>query len=144
MTQLPAFAKRMAVTITSLEVETRVVRQWAPVGRIYEAAPKSYEIDVLLVSPGPFIDLRLSQRRRTKAQPLQSRWSPVGMWCGIRSGGDPARPGRSPRKPVERSDFEGIRSPRPLRPEAIFGKPSPSRIEACLRTPRLIPLKTER
>lgn len=51
MTQLRAFAKRMNVTITDLKVETRVIWQWTPTGRIYETAPKSFEIDVLLDSP---------------------------------------------------------------------------------------------
>lgn len=51
MTQLRAFAKRMEVTITDLRVESRVIWQWAPHGRIYETAPKSIEIDVLLDSP---------------------------------------------------------------------------------------------
>lgn len=51
MTQLRAFAKRMNVTITDLKVETRVIWQWTPKGRIYETAPKSFEIDVLLDSP---------------------------------------------------------------------------------------------
>ena len=51
MTQLRAFAKRMGVTISDLSVETRVIWQWTPHGRIYETAPKSFEIDVLLDSP---------------------------------------------------------------------------------------------
>ncbi|MEM1399978.1 MAG: OsmC family protein [Pseudomonadota bacterium] len=53
MTQLRAFAKRMDVTIDDLKVETRVIWQWTPHGRIYETAPKSFEIDVLLDSPDP-------------------------------------------------------------------------------------------
>ena len=53
MTQLRAFAKRMDVQIDDLKVETRVVWQWTPRGRIYETAPKSFEIDVLLDSPSP-------------------------------------------------------------------------------------------
>lgn len=51
MTQLRAFAKRMNVEITDLKVETRVIWQWTPHDRIYETAPKSLEIDVLLDSP---------------------------------------------------------------------------------------------
>lgn len=51
MTQMRAFARRMGVTITDLKVETRVTWQWTPKGRIYETAPKSFEIDVLLDSP---------------------------------------------------------------------------------------------
>lgn len=53
MTQLRAFAKRMDVTINDLRCETRVTWQWTPKGRIYETAPKSFEVDVLLDSPDP-------------------------------------------------------------------------------------------
>ena len=53
MTQLRAFARRMDVAITDLRVETRVTWRWTPNGRIYETAPKSFEIDVLLDSPDP-------------------------------------------------------------------------------------------
>ncbi len=56
MTQLRAFAKRMGVTIDDLKVDTRVVWQWTPKGRIYETAPKRFEIDVLLDSPNPLED----------------------------------------------------------------------------------------
>lgn len=51
MTQLRAFARRMDVTITDLRVEARIVWQWTPKGRIYETAPKSFAIDVILESP---------------------------------------------------------------------------------------------
>ncbi|UWQ17762.1 OsmC family protein [Jannaschia sp. M317] len=53
MTQLRAFAKRMNVEITDLKVDCRIVWQWTPVGRIYETAPKSFDIDILLDSPNP-------------------------------------------------------------------------------------------
>lgn len=53
MTQLRAFAKRMDVTLTNLQVDTRVVWQWTPKDRIYETAPKRFEIDVMLDSPDP-------------------------------------------------------------------------------------------
>jgi uncharacterized OsmC-like protein len=59
MTQLRAFAKRMDVTITDLKVDCRVTWVWTPKGRIYETAPKSFDIDVILDSPNP-IDEQLA------------------------------------------------------------------------------------
>lgn len=53
MTQLRAFAKRMGVIIDDLRVETKVSWQWTPQGRIYETAPKSFDIDIYLESPSP-------------------------------------------------------------------------------------------
>lgn len=53
-TQLRAFAKRMDVTIDDLRVETRFTWDWAKVGRVYETAPKSIEIDIFMDSPTPF------------------------------------------------------------------------------------------
>lgn len=53
MTQLRAFAKRMNVQIDDLKVECKIVWQWTPIGRIYETAPKSFDIDILLDSPNP-------------------------------------------------------------------------------------------
>ncbi|NNE52301.1 MAG: OsmC family protein [Sulfitobacter sp.] len=53
MTQLRAFARRMDVQIDDLSVDTKVVWQWTPKGRIYETAPKGFEIDVMLASPNP-------------------------------------------------------------------------------------------
>lgn len=53
MTQLRAFAKRMDVVIDDLRVETKVSWQWSPKGRIYETAPKSFDIDIFLESPSP-------------------------------------------------------------------------------------------
>jgi len=51
MTQIRAFAKRMDVTLSDLNVETRVQWDWEAKGSIYETAPKGFEIDVLLDSP---------------------------------------------------------------------------------------------
>lgn len=51
MTQIRAFAKRMGVTVESLEVDTRVVWDWAKAGRVYETAPKGVEIDIVLEGP---------------------------------------------------------------------------------------------
>ncbi|MBD3664899.1 OsmC family protein [Sulfitobacter aestuariivivens] len=56
MTQLRAFAKRMDVTINDLRVETRVCWQWTPHGRIYETAPKSFDIDIFIDSGSSFDD----------------------------------------------------------------------------------------
>lgn len=56
MTQLRAFAKRMDVVVDDLTVNTEVQWQWTPKGRIYETAPKSFHIDVLLESPSPLDD----------------------------------------------------------------------------------------
>lgn len=53
MTQIRAFAKRMDVRLDGLEVDTRVVWDWVKAGRVYETAPKSFEIDVTLESPAP-------------------------------------------------------------------------------------------
>jgi uncharacterized OsmC-like protein len=56
MTQIRAFAKRLDVQIDDLKVETRVVWDWQKAGLVYETAPHSFEIDVLLDSPNPFED----------------------------------------------------------------------------------------
>lgn len=50
MTQLRAFAKRLNVNLIDLSVDTRVVWDWEANGRIYETAPHSFEIDVLIDS----------------------------------------------------------------------------------------------
>ncbi|MEP3247821.1 MAG: OsmC family protein [Sneathiella sp.] len=50
MTQLRAFAKRLNVNLTDLSVDTRVVWDWEAKDRIYETAPHSFEIDVLIDS----------------------------------------------------------------------------------------------
>jgi len=56
MTQIRAFAKRMDVVVDDLTVNAEVCWQWTPKGRIYETAPKSFHIDVLLDSPAPLED----------------------------------------------------------------------------------------
>jgi len=53
MTQIRAFAKRLKVELNDLDVETRVHWQWRAVGRVYETAPKHFEIDVMIDSPDP-------------------------------------------------------------------------------------------
>ncbi len=53
MTQIRAFAKRMGVSLTDLKVETRVQWNWEAKGRIYETAPHSFEIDVMIESDDP-------------------------------------------------------------------------------------------
>ncbi|MEP3280484.1 MAG: OsmC family protein [Stappiaceae bacterium] len=53
MTQLRAFAKRMNVQIDDLKVDCKIEWQWTPMGRIYETAPKAFDIDILLESPNP-------------------------------------------------------------------------------------------
>ena len=50
MTQIRAFAKRMDVSLKGLDVETRVQWDWTARDRIYETAPRSFEIDVLIDS----------------------------------------------------------------------------------------------
>lgn len=50
MTQIRAFAQRMGVSLTGLNVETRVQWNWQAKGRIYETAPHAFEIDVLVES----------------------------------------------------------------------------------------------
>mgnify|MGYP000580433179 CR=1 FL=1 len=56
MTQIRAFAKRMDVVIDDLHVNAEVRWQWTPMGRIYETAPKSFHIDVLIDSSAAFED----------------------------------------------------------------------------------------
>lgn len=51
MTQIRAFAKRLDVKINGLDVECEITWNWAKAGRVYETAPKSLRIDVLLDSP---------------------------------------------------------------------------------------------
>jgi len=51
MTQMRAFVKRLGVTISDLKVDTRVVWDWEAKDRVYETAPHSFEIDVMLDSP---------------------------------------------------------------------------------------------
>ncbi|GAA6200053.1 OsmC family protein [Aquicoccus sp. SU-CL01552] len=58
MTQIRAFAKRMGVALNDLQVEARVAWDWEKAGRLYETAPKFFEIDVLIDSDAP-LDLQL-------------------------------------------------------------------------------------
>ncbi len=53
MTQIRAFARRLGVTIDDLRVETRCKWSLEVVGRVYEGAPESFEIDVFLESSDP-------------------------------------------------------------------------------------------
>ncbi len=53
MTQIRAFAKRLDVGLNDLRVETRVQWDWQARGRLYETAPKSFEIDVFIDSDAP-------------------------------------------------------------------------------------------
>ena len=53
MTQIRAFAKRLGVRVNDLTVETRVQWDWAARDRVYETAPKSFEIDILIDSDDP-------------------------------------------------------------------------------------------
>lgn len=50
MTQIRAFAKRLNVNLNNLDVETRVVWNWEAKGKVYETAPHSFEIDVMIDS----------------------------------------------------------------------------------------------
>jgi uncharacterized OsmC-like protein len=56
MTQLRAFARRMDVQIDDLSVDCKIAWQWTPKDRIYETAPKSFDIDIFLESPNPLED----------------------------------------------------------------------------------------
>ena len=53
MTQIRAFSKRMGVSLNDLSVDTRVIWDWEAKGRVYETAPNSFEIDVLIDSDDP-------------------------------------------------------------------------------------------
>ena len=53
MTQIRAFAKRLGITLNDLKVDTRIQWNWRAVGRVYETAPRAFEIDVLIDSPDP-------------------------------------------------------------------------------------------
>lgn len=53
MTQIRAFAKRLDVPLSGLEVDTRVAWDWQAKDRVYETAPKSFEIDVRIDSDAP-------------------------------------------------------------------------------------------
>jgi uncharacterized OsmC-like protein len=65
MTQLRAFAKRMDVEINDLQVDCKIVWQWTPKDRIYETAPKSFDMEITIDSPSPIEDqLALVQAAR--------------------------------------------------------------------------------
>ncbi len=53
MTQIRAFAKRLGVDLTDLTVDTRVQWDWTAKDRVYETAPRGFEIDILIDSPSP-------------------------------------------------------------------------------------------
>lgn len=53
MTQLRAFAKRMEVDLTGLTVNVQVQWDWTARGRVYETAPRSFAIDILIESDAP-------------------------------------------------------------------------------------------
>lgn len=57
MTQIRAFAKRLDVPLDDLKVETRIQWDWDKAGLVYETAPRSMEIDVLIDSQAPFEDV---------------------------------------------------------------------------------------
>lgn len=53
MTQIRAFAKRLDIGLTDLTVYVRVQWDWAAKDRVYETAPRSFEIDISIESPDP-------------------------------------------------------------------------------------------
>ncbi|MFN3642924.1 MAG: OsmC-related (seleno)protein [Gemmobacter sp.] len=53
MTQIRAFGKRLGVPVEGLRVETRVVWDWVKAGRVYETAPRGFEIDIHLDAAVP-------------------------------------------------------------------------------------------
>lgn len=53
MTQIRAFAKRLKVTLSDLNVETRIVWDWEAKGKVYETGPQSFEIDIFITSDDP-------------------------------------------------------------------------------------------
>ncbi|WP_417240981.1 OsmC-related (seleno)protein [Celeribacter halophilus] len=65
MTQLRAFAKRMNVEINDLQVDCKIVWQWTPKDRIYETAPKAFDMEISIDSPSAIEDqLALIQAAR--------------------------------------------------------------------------------
>ena len=58
MTQIRAFSKRLNVKINDLQVDTRVQWNWAATGRVYETAPKSFDIDVRIDSDNPIDEIK--------------------------------------------------------------------------------------
>ena len=57
MTQIRAFAKRMKVPLNDLTVETRVQWDWQAKPPVYQTAPRSFEIDVLIDSDAPLAEV---------------------------------------------------------------------------------------
>ena len=53
MTQIRAFARRLEVPLNGLRVDARVTWDWEARGRIYETAPRSFEMDVFIDSDAP-------------------------------------------------------------------------------------------
>jgi uncharacterized OsmC-like protein len=53
MTQIRAFGKRLGVPAAGLRVETRVVRDRARADRVYQTAPRGFEIDIHLGAAVP-------------------------------------------------------------------------------------------
>jgi uncharacterized OsmC-like protein len=51
MTQIRAFAKRLEVPLNDLSVDARIEWDWEAKGRVYETAPKSFELDIDIDSP---------------------------------------------------------------------------------------------
>lgn len=51
MTQLRAFGRRMNVEINDLQVDCTIAWQWTPKDRIYETAPKTFDLKIYLDSP---------------------------------------------------------------------------------------------
>lgn len=93
MTQIRAFAKRMDVTLTGLDVEARALWDWEAKGRIYETAPIGLEIDIFIDSTDPdvavvalieaakkgcFIEQTLSQ-----ANTIQHRMKTADGWVEV-------------------------------------------------------------
>ncbi len=56
MTQVRAFAKRLGVPLNDLTVDVRVQWDWAARDRVYETAPRSFEVDLNIDSDAPLAD----------------------------------------------------------------------------------------
>lgn len=56
MTQIRAFAKRLGVPLNDLSVDVRVQWDWAAWEKVYETAPKAFEIDIALDSDADLKD----------------------------------------------------------------------------------------
>ncbi len=53
MTQIRAFAKRLGVPLNDLKVDARIEWDWEAKGKVYETAPKSFELDIDIDSSAP-------------------------------------------------------------------------------------------